>query len=338
LKYFSGLFLGLIGCLLLMSARAEGLYANRLGVIFDLDDAHSRRIAAYYAEHRDIPPSNVIGIHVPHADVWAPEDFPRVRSQLLDALPTQIESLLLVWSRPYAVGCMSVTTAFAAGYHAGFCVPGCARTIGNPLFDSSGWLPAETVDWYPSMLLPSDDEDLARRVIQRGVQSDLSAPPGIVYLMRTADWARSVRATTYDRVMLSLQHLLAVVRESPPTTGEIPAAIGYFTGAKRVDELARIEFRPGALADHLTSSGGKLDGFRQMPAVAWLAQGATASYGTVSEPCNYLGKFPDIAVLFEHYRHGETALEAYWKSVAMPGQGLFIGEPLARPYPPEDPR
>ena len=25
-------------------------------------------------------------------------------------------------------------------------------------------------------------------------------------------------------------------------------------------------------------------------------------------------------------------IEAYWKSVYMPGQGLFIGEPLARPF------
>jgi hypothetical protein len=37
-------------------------------------------------------------------------------------------------------------------------------------------------------------------------------------------------------------------------------------------------------------------------------------------------------VFFDHYLRGETLLEAYWKSVAMPGQGLFIGEPLARPY------
>jgi hypothetical protein len=45
-----------------------------------------------------------------------------------------------------------------------------------------------------------------------------------------------------------------------------------------------------------------------------------------------LEKFPNVDVLFEHYRHGETVLESYWKSVAMPGQGIFIGEPLARPY------
>jgi hypothetical protein len=33
-----------------------------------------------------------------------------------------------------------------------------------------------------------------------------------------------------------------------------------------------------------------------------------------------------------HYLAGETLIESYWKSVAMPGQGIFIGEPLARPY------
>jgi uncharacterized protein (TIGR03790 family) len=90
--------------------------------------------------------------------------------------------------------------------------------------------------------------------------------------------------------------------------------------------------RPGAIADHLTSTGGVLAGGQQMPAVAWITQGATATYGTVTEPCNLLEKFPDIEVLLQHYVQGETALEAYWKSVAMPGQGLFIGEPLARPF------
>jgi hypothetical protein len=37
-------------------------------------------------------------------------------------------------------------------------------------------------------------------------------------------------------------------------------------------------------------------------------------------------------LLLRHYLAGETLIESYWKSVAMPGQGIFIGEPLARPY------
>ena len=49
--------------------------------------------------------------------------------------------------------------------------------------------------------------------------------------------------------------------------------------------------------------------------------------GSVSEPCALVEKFPDIRVLYAHYTRGETLLESYWKSVAMPGQGLFIGSP-----------
>lgn len=38
-------------------------------------------------------------------------------------------------------------------------------------------------------------------------------------------------------------------------------------------------------------------------------------------------------MLIEHYLRGATLIEAYWKSVAWPGQSLFVGEPLARPWP-----
>src|SRR5579863_2077990 len=123
-----------------------------------------------------------------------------------------------------------------------------------------------------------------------------------------------------------------IVELSTPITKDLPAAIAYFTGAVRVEEMEHIRFLPGAIADHLTSTGGVLAGGSQMSALAWLDQGATASYGSVSEPCNSLQKFPNVDVLLRHYARGETVLEAYWKSVEMPGQGLFIGEPLARPY------
>jgi hypothetical protein len=43
-------------------------------------------------------------------------------------------------------------------------------------------------------------------------------------------------------------------------------------------------------------------------------------------------KFPFPALLITRYMRGETLIEAYWKSVAWPGQGLFIGEPLAAPF------
>jgi hypothetical protein len=33
-----------------------------------------------------------------------------------------------------------------------------------------------------------------------------------------------------------------------------------------------------------------------------------------------------------HYAQAASLIEAYWKSVAWPQQGLFIGEPLAAPF------
>jgi uncharacterized protein (TIGR03790 family) len=319
---------------MLLAARVypQTLTAERLGVVYDTGSPTSVRIAAYYAARRAVPAANLIGVSVPQHPVISRADLASLRSVLLDRLPSGVQSLLLVWSSPYAVECMSITTAFAAGYQPGFCEPGCARTIGNPLFDTQGWLPADTTGWLPAMLLPSEDEALARALIDRGVKSDASQPPGIVYLVRTPDGARNVRAAGYSDVQELVGSRVRVLEETTPTQGSLPDAIAYFTGAARVAELHQITFHPGAVADHLTSSGGALQSTAQMSALEWLRQGATGSYGSVSEPCNHPGKFPSPAVFLDHYLRGDTLLEAYWKSVAMPGQGLFIGEPLARPF------
>lgn len=264
-------------CLLLAllpgQSAAESLTPERLGVIYNRNDAASARVARYYA-----------------------------------------------------------TMAFAAGYQPGFCEPGCAATTLNPLYDSVGWLPADTAGWLPAMMLPSGDEALARALVDRGIRSDHSRPRATVYLIRTQDAARNVRARHYDDAESLLSGRVNVRQSSTPVQNLADPAIGYFTGAIRVAELHGIRFLPGAVADHLTSTGGAAGNPTQMSAVEWLLQGATGTYGTVTEPCNHLAKFPNPGVLLDHNLHGETLLEAYWKSVAMPGQGLFIGEPLARPY------
>jgi uncharacterized protein (TIGR03790 family) len=312
--------------------RAQTLTAERLGVAYNLNNPASVRVAAQYAALRHVPAANLVGLAVPDEAVIGRDDLARLRSALLERLPSEVQSLLLVWSRPYAVECMSVTTAFAAGYRPGFCEPGCGRTTPNPLFDSQGWIPADTVGWLPAMLLPSQDEALALAVMERGVRADGSRPSGTAYLVRTQDAARNVRAAGYADAEAVAGARVRVLEESTPAQSMFPDAIAYFTGAERVAELHQIHFRPGAAADHLTSTGGMLQGGTQMSALEWLQQGATGSYGSVSEPCNHPGKFPSPEVFLDHYLSGEPLLEAYWKSVAMPGQGLFIGEPLARPY------
>jgi uncharacterized protein (TIGR03790 family) len=324
------LFFGLALCCI--EARSQDLSPDRLGVVYNLDNPASVRVAHYYAQRRGIPVINVIGLRVPDIAVINRMELGRLREQLIAALPSTVQSLLLVWSHPYAVECMSITSAMAAGYRPEFCEPGCGRTAPNPLFDTEGWLPADSAGWLPAMLLPSQDEALARAVIERGVQADGTQPKGSAYLVRTQDSSRNVRAVGYDAAVATLGSRIRIVQLTTPLTAEPNDILAYFTGVVRVTELPALHFRPGAAADHLTSTGGIIDGSEQMSALEWLRQGATASFGSVSEPCNKLEKFPDPAVFLSHYLHGETLLEAYWKSVAMPGQGLFIGEPLARPF------
>jgi uncharacterized protein (TIGR03790 family) len=313
-------------------AAAQRLGPQELGVIYDRNDAASVRIAQYYAQRRHIPASNLIGLAVPERASISRDELKALRAAMLQTLPSNVQSLLLVWSRPYAVECMSVTTAFAAGYQPGFCEPGCGRTMPSPLYDTRGWLPADTIGWLPSMLLPSADEDLARALIERGIGADGSAPSGTAYLVRTQDAARNVRAGGYEEAEGQLSSRLRIADIKTPVQKLLDDVLVYFTGVVRVEELSQLHFLPGAAADHLTSSGGQLDGSKQMSALEWLRQGATASYGSVSEPCAHLEKFPSPLVFLDHYLRGDTLLEAYWKSVAMPGQGLFIGEPLARPF------
>ena len=315
------------------SGFAESLRPERLGVIYNTARPENRDLARIYAVQRAIPEANVIGISLPDRDVVTPDLFMSARAEAFNRLPTAVQSLLLVWSRPYAVGCMSITTAFAAGYRAGFCEPGCAFTAANPLYDSDGWLPADTVGWWPAMLLPTNDVDLARRLIRRGAASDGTAPPGTVYLVRTQDPARNVRAAAYAEADVVLAKRTRTVQLAAPVTRDIPDAMGYFTGAAQSRRAFANPFssRRGGRSSYF-HAGGVLFGGTQMSALAWLQRGATASYGSVSEPCNHTEKFPNPGVFFSHYLRGETLLEAYWKSVAMPGQGLFIGEPLASPY------
>jgi hypothetical protein len=70
----------------------------------------------------------------------------------------------------------------------------------------------------------------------------------------------------------------------------------------------------------------------QMSAMKWLESGATGSFGAVIEPCNFPQKFPNANIAMRHYLSGDSLIEAYWKSVPWPGHGIFVGEPLAKPY------
>ena len=182
------------------------------------------------------------------------------------------------------------------------------------------------------MMLAGKDVADVRRLIDRGLKADYSRPGGRAYLVSTSDKARNVRSVTYPAIASSMQALVGIDIVEADYIQHKTDVLFYFTGIKSVAKLDSNDYLPGSIADHLTSTGGALFGDRQMSAMRWLEAGATGSYGTVTEPCNFPDKFPNPAIVMQSYLGGSTLIEAYWKSVSMPGQGLFIGEPLSAPF------
>jgi len=334
----------LIGILSSSAAQAEpqfllprtGIDNTEIAILVNDNDPLSRDVAAYYQAARAIPASNVLHVQIP-------VDQPRLTRQQTQTLvadiqartPSSIQAYALAWTRPYQADCMSMTSAVALGFDEKYCSSRCGATASSAYFDADTTSPySSTQKLRPAMMLAGQTLEQIKALIDRGVRADFSYPDGTAYLLSTSDRARNVRAVQFEalhRKLVGVYPLAIMKADSIKAQNDV---LFYFTGLSQVPQLDSLGFVPGALADHLTSSGGDLLGTKQMSSLRWLEAGATASYGTVVEPCNHPQKFPAPEMVMSHYAAGATAIEAYWKSVAWPGEGLFIGEPLARPFAP----
>jgi uncharacterized protein (TIGR03790 family) len=315
------------------TALTSPLGPRHLAIIVNDSDPLSRRIAEYYSIKRQIPYRNIIHVNFKPGDsVMRPAEFRELKAQVDSKTPRDVQAYALAWTAPYRVGCMSITTAFAAGFDAGFCAAGCKPTKDNPYFDSDSRRPFDDFGWRPAIMLAGNNFQDVSALIDRGVASDYANPPGSAYLVSTSDRHRNSRARYYRGIRMMQSERFRITLLEQDVLKFRPDIMFYFTGLATVPALASNSYLPGAIADHLTSAGGKLTDSRQMSSLRWLQAGATGSYGAVAEPCNFVEKFPHPGIVIERYLNGETLLEAYWKSVEWPGQGVFIGEPLARPF------
>jgi uncharacterized protein (TIGR03790 family) len=297
----------------------------------------SRRIGAYYAQQRHIPEKNLLHVSfTPGKPALTRGEFERVMATVNARVPAPVQAYALAWTQPYRAGCMSITTAFAAGYDEAFCATGCKATRPSPYYDSDSRRPRDDFGWRPAMLLAGNGYDDVKALIDRGITADGSRPRGTGYLVSTTDAARNVRSRFYPGIVLLQSDRFSFEVITANTLRYRMNVMFYFTGLASVSGIDTNRFLPGAIADHLTSAGGKLTDSMQMSSLRWLEAGATGSYGTVVEPCAFTQKFPRPDIVIDRYLDGETLLEAYWKSVAWPGQGVFIGEPLAAPFRDDD--
>ncbi|MEO6279204.1 TIGR03790 family protein [Roseateles sp.] len=317
--------------------------ANELGLVINTADPYSVTVGEHYARRRGIPEAQIVRVQLPHRASLTRAEFTALDQAIRSQMPENVNGLALAWVQPYAVDCNSLTSALGMGLQPDVCAHSCAATRASPYANYFGAKPWIVLGLRPAMQLAARSVPAALAMIERGIASDhtlaAGAPePAVAYLAATPDSNRNVRERLF------------------PPAGPVPGVAGFEVARVRSDALpamrrtliyetglARVptplggEWLPGALADHLTSYGGQLDkpaGEGQMNILDWIDAGATASYGTVSEPCNHVQKFPHPQVLIQAYAQGLSALEAYWHSVGWPAQGVFVGEPLAAPFAP----
>lgn len=320
-----------------------GITADELMVLANDQDPQSMAVAAYYQQQRQIPPGNVLTLSFPPGDSLGADAFNALKAEIDAAAGTQIQAFAVAWTNPHKVDCQSLVSALALGVDTKYC-----STQGNPCgpsapsgyYDSPSLAPYTDLGIRPAMHLAGLTAEDVFKVIDRGVASDGTFPTGKGYLVRTTDAARSVRWPQQQLEPMTWGFAGGIELEYIDNSMNLgldyienkPDVLFYLTGLADVPQIASNTYLPGAIADHLTSTGGQIPQSGQMSIVRWLEAGATASYGTAFEPCNYTTKFSNSAALLPHYYRGETLIEAYWKSVDWPGEGVFVGEPLARPW------
>ena len=336
----------------------SSIQPSEVAVLVNDNDPQSVEVASYYQQVRKIPSRNMIYLNfdqnkihpgLPSNNGIDPAEFAALKAQVDAAAGPEIQAFVVSWSKPFRIARFnyyptnySITSAFTFGIDApSLTSNNCSATPVNRYFGSSSTAPYTDFGIRPTMMLAGVSTTSVKATIDKGLKADRTLPKGDGWFVRTADTVRSrprlqdfqSTVQNWNRpdtlTMTYLDHSTNGGRSEVKNAANI---LFYQTGSANVSGLNTNRYVPGALADHLTSNGGNLFGTEQMSALRWLEAGVTASYGTVTEPCAYADKFPAASVLVKSYFRGNTALEAYTKSVRQPSQGIFVGDPLARPF------
>ena len=339
-------------------------------IIADPLNAESMYAANYYKAARNLPDANILCFSpgATNYQSFVQFNLAALRSLIEErGLADQADYILLMPGSPFYVsapglvsdGCSAVnrfsisgayTTAFITdevlgGVNSSY--PNrYARNVFNPMpFDSqTRWLngspsnDANAKRYYLGAMLGYTGErgnTLAEILanVDRSVAADFTRPVGTFYFCQTDDDARSSpRHNTFDSVINEIVSLGGSgsheMRQLPRTQHDI---LCILTGAATLDiQGANMTLLPGSYCDHLTSFAATFDNGSQTKLSEWITKGATASMGTVEEPCNYPGKFTHARSMAYYYQ-GASMGESIFRALGFtPFQGLIYGDPMCR--------
>jgi uncharacterized protein (TIGR03790 family) len=351
MRFLTGL-LSMLGAVFTAGTLWAGGSGLNVIVVVNQNSTNSVQLGNDYCEQRGVPPQNMMRMTgwTNGAIEWGQTNCETLlRNPLLvmlasRGLTNQAAYVLLSVDIPYTTGDNgsnnSTTSVLFYGY----------KTNTGPVGDC--FLPDASSNSYAfselafpeappntaptnsflAMMLTASNLDTADLILSRAVASDSTFPTQAVYLAKTSDPLRSVRYIEFDNAIFEARirgdnSLIYTNTDSTTSTN----LLGMMGGLGNLT-LPTNAYVGGAMADTLTSFGGYLFAYMgQVRVLAFLNAGATGTYGTVAEPCNYTQKFPDALVYFYQDR-GFSMAEACYQSVLNPFQGILVGEPLAAPF------
>jgi uncharacterized protein (TIGR03790 family) len=340
----------LVFCRLINSLWAGGSGLN-VAVVVNQSSSNSVQLGNYYCEQRQVPSQNYLRIHWPMGNsAWSIDDFNANLSAPLLAmlsnrqLTNQIDYVVLSMDIPYevtstgSVNPNSTTSALFYGYKPDSNSP-CSIAVGSTnlyagsegLFRSTPPIDATSNSFLVTMIT-SSNLTLAKQLVDSGVAGDATFPTQTAYLVKSDDVERNVRYVLFDNAIFNtrLRGNYTLQQTNAVSTSGFGNILGAETGYFNYPVYGET-FAPGSMVDNLTSYGGGLFGTDHLDILALLGPGAAGGYGTVSEPCNYLAKFPNPLNYFYQAR-GFSLAECFYQGITNPYQGILVGEPLAAPF------
>ncbi|HPR68116.1 MAG TPA: TIGR03790 family protein [Kiritimatiellia bacterium] len=346
-------------CLLLAAGAAAGSpNAFRTLVVVNTNSPDSVELGTYYAEQHGIPAHHICSLGIATNLVSAGSNqfhsllrTPVTNHIAAENLDSQIDFVVLCGAFPTRVETVEGVSASlfygfqnAPGYNEGGIGCNLPDFTSNAYFraerafrSADGW---NDTNGFIAFHLIASNLPVAKLVADRGAAAQSTFPPSSFNLHILGSIGRSVREARFAHTRFSFTALPGLVPRCllGPYLQYLSGstnAMGYHDGFGNIPAICRTNniWLPGAYADHMTSCGGMIPDpcDNQSTVLDWMEIGATASYGTVDEPCNYLEKYPDPLMAF-WYARGFTIGEAYAMSLDAPYQGLLAGDPLAAPF------
>ncbi|MBY0588070.1 TIGR03790 family protein [bacterium] len=333
----------ILGCSLTATWPCQAIGPQNVLIITTTKSPQGLAVANYYREKRGIPAINVVRTRIEPTDRMNSDVFRKTVADVAESHARKygLQKAISVWATTCDMPTIiapdnSISGAIFFGDRIAPSYDPASKgqfSQENPFFDKMlGYRrPENAAGGYLHMRIDASTLPETLALIDRSRQADGSFPQGMIYLY-DGEGPRNVRREAIPSAMRLIKMLeLPVEHRLVGMLSDATDVLGWHTGVPTL-MIDQNRYVPGALADHLTSFGGSIvNKHQQTGAIEFLRNGCSATYGTVVEPYNYVAKFP-VPHLFGYYGLGFTAVESYWMSVRWPHQGLFMGDPLTRPF------